>query len=243
MAAVSTEQPLSTAPTLSPDGWTRVQHGWANQLSVPVEALASSGTRFIARENATAVVVVELKDSCVVVGPPPVTAHLQGFDKSELLDMKLMVATLELFQPRPIGTASLSYRDARLARRVSVTTALAAPAMVERLQEGVSAGEWDESGLSGMPNRWAALTPEGRVAALAGFERWGTDIAQMGVATSPAERGRGYAAAAAGEAMTAALDDGLVAQWRCQVGNAASERLAAYLGLTLLGRQAAVALG
>lgn len=243
MASMSTKEPLSAARTLSAAGRSHVQRGWAERLSVPVEALASPGTRFIARADASALVVVELSDACVVVGPPPVTAQLQGLDKGELLDVTLMVARLEFFQPRPIGTASLSYRDARLTSRVSVTTGPADPTMVEELQEEVSADEWHESGLSDMPQHWAALTPDGRIAALAGFERWGADIAQMGVAANRTERGRGYAAAAAGEAMTAAMNDGLIAQWRCQVGNTASQRLAARLGFTPLGRQAAVALG
>jgi RimJ/RimL family protein N-acetyltransferase len=189
------------------------------------------------------VVVVELRDSCVVVGPPPVTAHLDGLDKSELLDVSSIAARLEPFQPRPIGTASLSYRDARPVKRVSAMTEPADRAMVEKLQGSVSTDEWEESGLSAMPRRWAALTPDGRLAALAGYERWGADIAQMGVAADPAERGRGYAAAAAAAAMTSALHDGLVVQWRCRVGNAASERLATCLGFAPMGRQTAVALG
>ena len=40
-----------------------------------------------------------------------------------------------------------------------------------------------------------------------------------------------------------AVDAGLVAQWRCRVGNEASLRLADRLGFTRLGMQASVALG
>lgn len=108
------------------------------------------------------------------------------------------------------------------------------------LRSRVSADEWDESGLTAKPRRWAAITPAGRVAALAGYERWGDDIAQIGVAADPAHRGRGYAAVAARRALRAALEDGLVAQWRCRVGNVASERLADRLGFTQLGWQTAV---
>lgn len=243
MASMSANEPPSIAPSLSSAGSMRVQLGWARQLSVPVEALASSGTRFFARETATAVVVVGLSESCVVVGPPAVTAQLDGLDMRVLLDVSSLASRLGPFQPRPIGTASLSYRDARPVERTSVRTEPADPAMVENLRGSVSADEWDEGGLSAMPHRWAAFTSDGHLAALAGYERWGADIAQMGVAADPAERGRGYAAAAAGEAMTRALNDGLVAQWRCRVGNTASERLAGCLGFTRLGRQTAVALG
>jgi RimJ/RimL family protein N-acetyltransferase len=38
----------------------------------------------------------------------------------------------------------------------------------------------------------------------------------------------------------AALDDGLVAQWRCRLGNKASERLAERIGFARVGQQTAV---
>ena len=243
MAFMSANEPSSLAPSLSSAGSVRVHLGWARQLSVPVEALTSPEPRFFARETATAVVVVGMSESCVVVGPPAVIAQLDGLDKSVLLDASSLASRLGPFQPRPIGTASLSYRDARPVERTAVPTEPADPAMVENLRGSVLADEWDESGLSAMARVWAALTSDSRLAALAGYESWGADIAQMGVAADPAERGRGYAAAAAGEAMGAALNDGLVAQWRCRVGNTASERLAVCLGFTRLGQQTAVALG
>lgn len=235
---MTTSEPAT--PTLSPTGRLRVLHGWAERLSVPVETLTSSGTQAFAREGATAVVVVELERSRVVVGPPAALERIRGLDGAELLDLQLLVASLASFRPRPIGSASLSYRDTRLDRRLPVATTRADDALVEAMRLAVAADEWDESGLATMPQRWAATTPQGRLAALAGLERWGADIAQLGVVATPDARGHGYAAAAAGEVVTQALDDGLVAQWRCREGNAASERLAASLSFTRLGRQLAV---
>jgi hypothetical protein len=92
-----------------------------------VVALTSTGSRFFAREGAAAVVVVELSGSCVVVGPPAVTAQLDGLDKSVLLEVTLLASRLERFQPRHIGTASLSYRAAPPMERASVTTESAGP--------------------------------------------------------------------------------------------------------------------
>jgi RimJ/RimL family protein N-acetyltransferase len=238
-----TNEALSGAPSLSAAGWTRVQRGWADQLSVPIEALTSSGTHFFIRETATAVVVLQLTDSCVVVGPPPAIERLQDLDTSTLLDVTAVTARLQHAKPRLIGTASLSFRDERPERRVAVATEPADRGMVEKLQKSLSADEWDESGLSAMPRRWAALTSGGRPAAVAGFERWGADIAQLGVAADPTQRGRGYAAAVTATAISSALSDGLVAQWRCRIGNAASERLATQLGFARLGRQTAIGVG
>lgn len=115
--------------------------------------------------------------------------------------------------------------------------------MVDQLRSSIHAEEWDESGLSSMPQRWGAVTPAGPIGAIAGYEQWGAHIAHIGVAADAAERGRGYAAAASVAAMTEALNADLVVQWRSRVGNTASDRLAARLGFTPLGFQSAVALG
>jgi RimJ/RimL family protein N-acetyltransferase len=56
----------------------------------------------------------------------------------------------------------------------------------------------------------------------------------------PAHRGHGYASALARRVVDAALDDGLVAQWRCRLGNKASERLAERIGFARVGQQTAV---
>ena len=240
MSPVDEDSPVP--PAVSSTVLKRVRVAWAGQLSIPVDALRSAGTRFFAREGATAVVALELGGARVLVAPPSACSRLGSLDEELLLDVDTLASRLGQFQPRPIGVASLAYGDARPRIRGSVGVEPADRAMVEALRHRCSTDEWDESGLSQMPHRWAGFTSGGHLAAVAGYERWGTDIAQLGVVADPSERGRGYATAAAGAAMTAALDDGLVAQWRCRVGNTASERLADSLGLTRLGRQAAVAL-
>lgn len=217
--------------------------GWAERLAVPLDALTSAGTHFFPREAATAVVVVKLGQSCVVVAPPPVRPLLEGLGERALLDAHAVAARLGGLDPRPIGTATLSYRDRRPVEQPRVPVTSVGPAQVDRLRARIHVDEWDESGLSSMPQRWAAVTPVGHLAAIAGYEHWGARIAQMGVAADAAERGHGYAAAASAAAMTAALNADMVLQWRSRVGNAASERLAVRLGYVPLGFQSAVALG
>ncbi|MDP3890749.1 GNAT family N-acetyltransferase [Nocardioides sp.] len=220
----------------------RVQLVWAEKLSVPIEALTSAGTQSFVRPSATAVVVVALAEACVVLGPPHATRRLQGLEVPALLDAGLLLSRLEAFAPTPIGTASLSYLEANPVTRPVIRAVPADPSMMATLQGRVSTDEWDESGLAGMTHRWAVLAQDGEPAALAGYERWGADLAQMGVVADPSERGRGHASAAVLAALTAATDEGLVAQWRCRVGNTASERLATRLGFTRVGFQVAVTL-
>jgi RimJ/RimL family protein N-acetyltransferase len=93
-----------------------------------------------------------------------------------------------------------------------------------------------------MPQRWAAATPAGRTAPLAGYERWGFDIAHLGVLARRELRGQGYAREAAARPVSEAVHARLLAQWRSRVGNSPSAGLARHLGFTWMGRQSAVAL-
>jgi RimJ/RimL family protein N-acetyltransferase len=92
-----------------------------------------------------------------------------------------------------------------------------------------------------MERHWA-VREGGRPVAVAGYHCWHSTIAHLGVVAAALQRGRGYASSAATAAVCAAIDAGLVAQWRCRVGNPASLRLADRLGFTRVGMQSAVAL-
>lgn len=237
------DETTPSGSTLSRTISTRVRRCWAERLSVPVDVFATEGPDFFVRDTATAVVVVALGDACVVLGPPEAMRQLGDLERNALLDTDTLTSRLAALDPTPIGSASLSYLEASPATSPATLTTPADASMVATLQSRVSSDEWDESGLATMPRRWVALTVDGDPAALAGFEPWGADLAHVGVVADPGQRGRGYAAAAVCAALRAAVDDGLVAQWRCRVGNTASERLATRLGFTLVGYQAAVALG
>ena len=222
-------------------GRAQAARGWAAHLGVPVEALAPAGTRFLRRPGATAVVALRLGTGVLVVAPPAAVALLEHLPDEALTDDAALVTALARLGPRPLGTATLSYRGAP----PPVPQLPVAPAddeAVAAVAAGCAAGEWDESGLAGMPHRWVALADDGTSAAVAGYERWGPDVAQVGVAAAASHRGQGLARAAGAATVASAVAEGLVAQWRCRVGNTASERLAARLGFTPLGRQAAVLL-
>lgn len=74
----------------------------------------------------------------------------------------------------------------------------------------------------------------------AGYVVWADRLAHMGVLTSPHARGRGYGVLAAAVGTNAALDAGLVPQWRSRWDNEASKRVAQVLGYELVGTQTTV---
>lgn len=74
----------------------------------------------------------------------------------------------------------------------------------------------------------------------AGYVVWAGRLAHMGVLTSPLERGRGYGLLAAAVGTNAALEAGLIPQWRARWDNEPSKRLAQVLGYELVGSQTTV---
>ena len=125
---------------------------------------------------------------------------------------------------------------------VGVEVAVGPVQNVDMLREKCTPEDWHESGLIDMPVRVATRRADGKVAAVAGYERWGRHLAQLGVLADPAWRGHGYAAAAAARAAQAAQNEALVPQWRSRIGNTASDDLARRLGFQPIGQQLAILL-
>ena len=83
----------------------------------------------------------------------------------------------------------------------------------------------------------------GTPVAAAGFEVWDERLAHLGLAVAPAHRNDGPGRGVAIAAVHAALEDGLVAQWRCRQGNQPSARVRHALGFVTCGRQIAFDVG
>jgi RimJ/RimL family protein N-acetyltransferase len=237
-------------PTLQPSTCVAVHDGWSRQLQVPVSLLAEPGLHVVPREDARGVVVLELGRVVVVTAPPPMTERLGELGAGRLADIDAVVTATGDPSARPIGVATLSYAD-RDTLAVPDPATLPGPvtpprpagaADVAALLAATAPDEGDESGVVDMPTSWLLPFPDGSPAAAAGYASWHDRIAQIGVLVHPAARGRGLASRVAAVAAGAALDAGLVPQWRCREGNAPSSRVAQRLGFLPVGRQLAVAL-
>jgi RimJ/RimL family protein N-acetyltransferase len=181
-----------------------------------------------------------LEHSTVVVAPPSAATRLARLNADQLFDIQEVVRVLAGLDPSPIGVASLAYSDSA-PREVELEDSFAATdEQVAAFQASVPDEDWEESGLADMPSRFLGVTERNQVAAMAGIETWGRDIAQIGVCSAPQYRGRGFGRLAAAAAVSAAVRQGSVAQWRCRLGNEPSRRLGQALGFVTLGHQAAV---
>jgi GNAT superfamily N-acetyltransferase len=101
---------------------------------------------------------------------------------------------------------------------------------LERLRLAVDAAEWEHGGSPQGAHAVAGTFMDGELAAVAGYQVWGGSLAHLGVITHPAHRGRGLGAAVVERVARAALEAGLVPQYRALASNAPSLRIADRLG-------------
>ena len=136
---------------------------------------------------------------------------------------------------RVVGPAEIRYADAATLRAVGGDTsarllAMADAAALEGLRRACSETEWAHAGSRSVEHPAAGVFVDGELAAVAGYEVWGGRIAHVGVVTHPGHRGRGLGASAVEHVVRAAVDTGLVPQYRTLASNVPSLRIADRLG-------------
>lgn len=219
----------------------RIRRVWLEALGAS-GLVADGGIEFVERDDLDAVVSVALFGTRLVAAPPDLMRRLRRLDPEQLLDARVVASALGPAAV-PIGTATLSYLAVAPppgSRETSTATATDLTAVRTACTEE----EDDESGVGGMPHAWASTAAgSGATVAVSGFDPWHSEIAQLGVLTHPEHRGGDHAYSAASAAVSAALERGLIPQWRSRTDNESSHRLAARLGFITVGAQCAVALG
>lgn len=206
--------------------------------------------------------VVELDGSALVTVPDDATAQrvqaLTGLATGARTDPAAVGALVGVADV--LGPARLAYLDAASLTTVELRTtpgaatpATARPDLadvvgldaqgpaVRALLDHVDADDADESGLAELTSPAFTLRRAGDVVAAAGYRTWPGDVAHLSVLTAPEVRGQGLGRLVARAATTAALDAGLLPQWRARV--APSQRIARSLGYHDLGSQLSVRLG
>lgn len=220
----------------------RVRAGWKTKLSVEISALIKPGITLVPRESYWGMFALELQGSVVVVCHPSLLAVLSPLAHDNLLDMTLLLRILDDHQPDPIGAATIAYTDIGALKDSSGANSarLANAQEVDEVMSSCTESEQDESGLANLSVLFATHSADGEASAIAGYEAWQMDIAQMGVLAIPNQRGNGLAFTAAQAAAHSALAEELVPQWRCRIGNQSSYRLGQRLGFHEVGRQLAI---
>ncbi|GAA1135364.1 hypothetical protein GCM10009583_01360 [Ornithinicoccus hortensis] len=222
-----------------------IRRAWAELLGVDE---LGSGPRVLRWDDtAETVTFVRVFGRGVLTGPQWALDRARNLSDDELSRLAVLLRLASDHGARPLGAAELSYTDTRVEHADLTTTQ--DEAAVAALEAACPDEDVDEVGLGGMPHRWVLLDGAGgdvagedgpAPLAGSGYVVWAEALAHMGVLTSPPARGRGYGVLAAAVGTNAALDAGLVPQWRARFDNEPSKRIAHVLGYELVGSQTTV---
>jgi RimJ/RimL family protein N-acetyltransferase len=140
---------------------------------------------------------------------------------------------------RSLGPAALAYLNpADFRPSPGDSTAepldLGHPGLAQFLQ-AASSDDLEESGIQDITLPAFTIREHGQVVVAAGYRDWPLGTAHLSVLTAAAARGRGLARAAASAAVTHAIGEGRLPQWRAQPE--ASRHVGRSLGFRELGSQ------
>ncbi|MFF5225796.1 GNAT family N-acetyltransferase [Dactylosporangium sp. NPDC000521] len=227
---------------------------WAALAGAPV-TFASSGLDVAVSASSSLcppgwVGVVALGGAAVATAPDDgaaglVRRALGGLPVSALTDPVAVSGRLPV--GAVLGPATLAFCDAARFRGAGAGAGAGAVAAVGAADDGVRgllarvpAADAGEAGLDEITSLAFVVRAGPDVVAAAGYRVWEGAVAHVSVLTAPAERGRGLARLAAGAAVAAALEAGLLPQWRARPE--ASRRVARALGFVELGSQLSIRL-
>lgn len=226
--------------TLGTTALRTVERVWETRMGAREGSLGSSAVSFVEWPGFSAAVVLSLGDALLVAGPGEAIKQLRDLPRQKLLDVASLEGALKALSPDLVGKALLAYTDespstpAGTSNNVHEVTRVE----VEEVLSYCETDECDESGLLEM-NRWFVADDDGVPVAAAGYEEWSNGVAHLGVAVSRAHRGRDLGRSVASAAISHALREHSVAQWRSRDTNTSSTLLGERLGFVQVGAQIA----
>jgi hypothetical protein len=195
--------------------------GWAGLVVIDGAAIATAPDQYIAQ------VMQEVLDT---VPAATVTDVAMLGSKLDIADM--------------LGPATLAYLDRedfrpRHARAVIELLDVQHPEL-RRFLSRVDAEDLGESGIEQITSPAFVIREHGEITAAAGYRDWPGQVAHLSVLTAGHARGRGLACATASAAVSHALGQNNLPQWRARPE--ASRRIARRLGFRELGSQVSIRL-
>lgn len=196
--------------------------GWAGLVVIDGAAIATAPARYIAQVMQEA------------LGTVPAAAVTDV----AVLGSKLDIADM-------LGPATLAYLDREGFRPQH------APAVIElldvrhsklrRFLSRADAEDLGESGIEQITSPAFVIHEHGEITAAAGYRDWPGQVAHLSVLTAGHARGRGLASATASAAVSHAIGENKLPQWRARPET--SRRIARRLGFRELGSQVSIRLG
>jgi hypothetical protein len=225
------DRALGLWATLAGSGAAFCREHEADAVSAPTSGLCPPGW----------VGIVRLADRLLVTVPTaelrtPVQDAVNRLDLDVCTDPAALSEVLDVAET--LGPASLGYLDGNELAVIDQADVVRRPAndpALKRLRLGVTKAEAAESGTARITSEAFVVRAGREVVAAAGYERWPGGTAHLLVLVATGHRGRGLATATAAAAVSAALEEGLLPQWRATSDE--SRRVAAKLGFREMGSQ------
>lgn len=222
----------------------QVDQFWAGELGVAARALRTDGFHVYERADADAqprATIVGTSSATLVSLPEGRTHTFESaglsLEQMERSPRRYVASCPSIESLEVRGPAYLAYWPPSSPRPTlrgqSELLGRDALASLGSLRD-LSPAEWEEAGF-GPDSRVFGLRIEERIVAVAGYERWSGHIAQLHVFCHPAYRRRGLAAEPLKVAISEALADNLLPQYRARDGNVASIALANRVGFVEYG--------
>jgi hypothetical protein len=191
--------------------------------------------------------IVVIGGAAIATAPDPGTARdvqqaLDGLPAASLTDAGLLSGRLRTAQT--LGPAALAYLEPANLRSQHGPGIIGPldprhPGLGQFLAS-VDPADLEESGMREITSPAFAAREHGQIVAVAGYRDWPHRTAHLCVLTAAPARGRGLARAAAAAAVTDAIRQGRLPQWRARHG--ASRSVALALGFRELGSQLSIRL-
>jgi RimJ/RimL family protein N-acetyltransferase len=144
-----------------------------------------------------------------------------------------------------LGPATLAYLDREDFRPQHALAVIELPDVrhpeLRRFLSRADAEDLGESGIEQITSPAFVIREHAEITAVAGYRDWPGQVAHLSVLTAGHTRGRGLACATASAAVSLALGENKLPQWRARPE--ASRRIARRLGFRELGSQVSIRLG
>ena len=221
-----------------------VESFWCTLLGVRPDSLfrGVSVSEHVGLGDYPGIVVVARGDGCHVSAPRSllgvVTARVQGAPCDSQLRPEwwgtALGPTYDVLGP---NVHHYLDDDGQLPRSQPVSRD---PTLLSELRDAVGPGEWAEGGFAENPGTVFVAVEGRQPVAAANLTAFGPVLADVGVVTHPAHRGRGFGQRVAAAATAHSLQVNGLARWRARAENTSSLAIAARLGFEPWCRQLAV---
>jgi len=220
----------------------RVERYWAKEFGCSIDTLLTpSGSKVFVRSGTNGALVFRYHECCIWHVPerfaPAVQRSVESHaDIEAVFNRAFIMAMFGSAAQLILGPAPLAYcddavfrRNGRLLPARKLTDA--DRAAVLRLASACGPEVWGVGGVEfdTHPATFGCFA-DGELVSAASYEIWGNAIAHICVATSPGQRGRGFAKSVGAAATADAIDNGLVPQWRTLASNVASVSVGRAIG-------------